>query len=324
MWKILFTAACLIFSHIGWAAEPITEKNWYTHPDILEVRAIFQRIETAKNSGKLREDRRRFYTAYCPYEDDIRILRTDEKGTLRNYYYEGGSEDSMLRSEMYYDDNGKLRFAFVRGGAYNGTKVEYRAYYSSTGKKLWEDEKLLEGPGYTFGGADSMAINDPRGAFNASNACPEIYSIGHRVDSSELKIIAAQKFDLQSHAGKTLGPAQLFSIVVRCDGEKLKGTREALDEKEVAQQEYSFTLKVNRIFKSQATIGGNELDERVKQCIIDTYYKEVSFPSGSLLHPEIKQKIQFLSIMAKGTAPLVPLTSASSDLSPLPPIRAGM
>jgi len=172
----LFIGLWLFVSCAVLANEAITEKNWVNHPEIVDVRTLYQKIKESKDAGRLKRNERKFDTTSCePYEDDVRVLFTDQKGKPRIYYYEGGSEDSMVRRELFYDDNGKLRFAFVRAGAYNGTKLEHRVYLSKAGKKIWEIQKLLEGPGYTFPTEwpDPELIQNPVQAFNHKSPCKE-------------------------------------------------------------------------------------------------------------------------------------------------------
>jgi len=156
------------------AGEPITAKNWVNHPDIVEVRSLYQKVKEAREAGSLKKKERKF--EYCePYEDMVRILYMDQNGKPRLYYYEGGSDDSAIQRELYYDENGKLRFVFITAGAHNGTRLEHRVYFSKAGKKIWESQKLLEGPGYTFPTEwpDEELIQDPVKAFNDKNPCRE-------------------------------------------------------------------------------------------------------------------------------------------------------
>lgn len=171
---LLSTGICLFAVNATHASEPITEKNWVSHPEIAEVRTIYQNLKKAKDTGALRKKERKF--DYCePYADTDRALYLDRNGKSRIYYYAGGSDDSAVQRELYYDEDGKPRFAFITAGAYNGTKLEHRVYFSRAGKKIWEIQKLLEGPGYTFPDEwpDEELIQDPAKAFNEKSPCPE-------------------------------------------------------------------------------------------------------------------------------------------------------
>jgi hypothetical protein len=166
---------CVLSSICAYAGEAINEKNWINHPDVVEVRSLYKKIKEARDTGRLNRKERKFN--YCePYEDTVRALYTDGNNRPQIYYYGGGSDDSVVHRELYYDENGKVRFAFIVAGAYNGTKLEHRVYLSKKGVKIWEIQKLLEGPGYTFPNAwpDDEMIQNPVQAYNDKNSCPEI------------------------------------------------------------------------------------------------------------------------------------------------------
>lgn len=156
------------------AGQPITDENWLAHPDILEVRTLYQKVQATRESGKLRKKERKF--EYCePYQDTERLLYTGADGKPRIYYYTGGSDDSAVEAEIYYDDSGTRRFAFIKAGAFNGTRLEHRVYFGKTGTKIWETQKRLEGSGYTFPSEwpDEELAPDAMQALNATNLCPE-------------------------------------------------------------------------------------------------------------------------------------------------------
>jgi hypothetical protein len=90
--------------------------------------------------------------------------------------YSAGSDDSSVQTELYYDAKGILRFAFIKAGANNGTELEDRIYFSEYGKRIWEIQKLLKGPGYSFPNKwpDSDLFRDPKKAFKDKNPCPEL------------------------------------------------------------------------------------------------------------------------------------------------------
>lgn len=157
------------------AGEPITENNWMNHPEISEVRSLYQKINESKDVGDLDLTERQFEDCE-PYEDNVRTLYIDRNGKPRIYYYKGGSEDSFVERELYYDESGKLRFAFIVANAINGTQLEHRVYFSKEGKKIWEIQKRLQGPGYTFPAEwpDAELIHNPLQAFNDWSPCTEV------------------------------------------------------------------------------------------------------------------------------------------------------
>jgi len=75
MTSSLLTVGLWLLTSVGFGAQVLTEKNWMNHPDIVEVRSMYQKVKDDKNAGKLKKKERKF--KYCePYEDTIRTLYT--------------------------------------------------------------------------------------------------------------------------------------------------------------------------------------------------------------------------------------------------------
>lgn len=176
--RTMLTLAIIILysTFIGAGQTPgITSKNWTDHPAVKEIRDMYAEVMQLMEAKKLVRKEKNFEDCE-PYQDTVRIVYADSRGTIRNYYVDAGSDDSMVRRDFYYDKDGKLRFAFIRGGAVNGTKIEHRIYFDPSGKRIWEIQKLVEGPGYTFPQdtwPDDEIVYDPIRAFSASNICKE-------------------------------------------------------------------------------------------------------------------------------------------------------
>jgi hypothetical protein len=153
----------------------ITKANWQQHPQIRAVRAIVQSVKTGMSRKAFTIRKRAF--EYCePYEDTERVLATDAHGRARFYQSAGGSEDSSLRWEHYYDEAGRLRFVFITGGATNGTELEHRIYFNGAGKRIWEEQTYKKGPGYTFPQVwpdEQLQITDAARKFASKSSCPE-------------------------------------------------------------------------------------------------------------------------------------------------------
>ena len=156
----------------------ITKANWQQHPKIKAIRAIVQSVKTGMARKTLTTKKRTF--EYCePGEDTVRMIATDSSGRARFYQNEGGSEDSALKLEQYYDEAGRLRFVFITGGAVNGSEFEHRIYFDETGKRIWEEQTLKKGPGYTWPEVwpdDELQISDAGGKFTSKSPCPEVKS----------------------------------------------------------------------------------------------------------------------------------------------------
>jgi hypothetical protein len=154
----------------------VTKANWQQHPKIKVIRSLVQSVK-AGMVGKTLTTRRRSFE-YCePGEATARVIATDAQGRARFYQTEGGSEDSSLKFEHYYDERGRLRFVFITGGAVNGSELEHRIYFDETGKRIWEAQAYKKGPGYTWPEVwpeDELQINDAAGKFSSKSACPEV------------------------------------------------------------------------------------------------------------------------------------------------------
>jgi hypothetical protein len=158
------------------AGGEITKANWQQHPKIKQVRAIVQSVNAGMSRKSLMVRKRAF--EYCePYEDTARTIATDAKGRVRFYVNEGGSDDSSLKWEHYYDEMGRLRFVFITGGAVNGSQLEHRIYFDENGKRLWEDHTYKKGPGYTFPEVwpdEQLQIKNPAAKFSSRSRCKEV------------------------------------------------------------------------------------------------------------------------------------------------------
>ncbi|MDT4895770.1 MAG: hypothetical protein QOH25_847 [Acidobacteriota bacterium] len=154
----------------------VTKANWQQHPKIKAIRAIVQSVKTGMSRKSLTTKKRTF--EYCePGEDTLRMIATDASGRARFYQNEGGSEDSSLKLEHYYDERGRLRFVFITGGAVNGSQLEHRIYFDETGKRIWEERTFKKGPGYTFPEVwpdEELQLTDAGGKFSSTSPCPEV------------------------------------------------------------------------------------------------------------------------------------------------------
>ena len=140
--------------------------------EVSDVRRVYKEVQAALSHATLVRRERRF--DYCePYEDASRDLYTSSSGVPRLYVREGGSDDSAVTSSYYYDDRGRLRFVFIKCGAVNGTQIEHRIWLAIDGRRIREQRKLLEGPGYTFPDPwpEESLVKDPQQAFSATHPC---------------------------------------------------------------------------------------------------------------------------------------------------------
>jgi hypothetical protein len=166
-------------------SEAITAANWQQQPKIRTVRSVVESVTNGLSKQDLKVSKREF--EYCEsYEDTLRRIAVDSKGTVRYYEKQGGSDDSSLTFKHYYDESGQLRFVFIKGGAVNGAVLEHRIYLDEKGNRIWEEHKYLKGPEYFF---------------------PEVWPDSQREDNTAPPI---QKTE----------PAKAFSAVSQCDEKK--------------------------------------------------------------------------------------------------------
>jgi len=160
----------LLAPPLGASAETITAANWRKHPVIVEIRAIYQGTRQAEVAGRLRKEQR----ALGDCQHTQRALYLNAGGSIRSYHVGGGSEDSAVQIAYYYDRDRALRFAFMQAGAANGTSIEYRVYLSKAGERLWQEQRYLKGPGWTFldRQSDDWLIKDPKRDFESESECP--------------------------------------------------------------------------------------------------------------------------------------------------------
>jgi hypothetical protein len=170
--KIILAIIICLFSGSIFAFNDneINESNWQNHPQIKEIREIFNEVEGEIKYKNVIELRKVFeYTE--PYLPTLKVLYCDKFNTVRKYIEEDGSEDSALKFNYYYDQKPILRFVYITGGAVNGSKIEHRIYFNSGGKRIWEIQKYLKGPGYSFPKVwpENELVFDPWKEFNKKN-----------------------------------------------------------------------------------------------------------------------------------------------------------
>ncbi|MEA2205129.1 MAG: hypothetical protein QOE77_1905 [Blastocatellia bacterium] len=155
---------------------PANAANRQADPQVQNIRKIVASINAGLKRHAFKVSQRKF--EYCePYEDTLRRIAIDDKGIARSYVKEGGSDDSALKWEHYYDSAGRLRFVFITGGAVNGSELEHRIYFDEAGKRIREEQKYVKGPGYTFPEKwpdEQLQSTEARKAFAAKSPCSEI------------------------------------------------------------------------------------------------------------------------------------------------------
>jgi len=156
----------------------ITEKNWQSHPEIIQIRRIVNTIDNGLKRRSFKISQREFEICDDQYFTRWRIAR-NAKGSPRWYedYSEGA--DASWDFYYYYDETGHLRFVYAIARSTNGTREQLRLYYDESGKRIWQDHKFLKGPGCPgcFGAyldSDAAIAFDANKAFANYSGCTEI------------------------------------------------------------------------------------------------------------------------------------------------------
>jgi hypothetical protein len=148
LFPALILIGTLFFAPASFSQSAVTEANWQNHPGIVAVRSIVLKVDALLNKGSLVH--KRGEVEYAPGKDGTREAFIDRSGIVRKFIRKAGSDDSATTSSYYYDQDGRLRFVYIEGGAVNGTHIQHRIYLDKKGNRIWEVRKLIEGPGYTF------------------------------------------------------------------------------------------------------------------------------------------------------------------------------
>jgi hypothetical protein len=149
-------------------ASNINKDNWISHPEIIKIRKLYKDILEKSNNGTFKIKHRK-----CELYDGNMIIKgtifRDKNSMIRRYILDGGTGDSAGYGEYYYTAKGLLRFAFLRVKAVNGTHSERRIYFDNQNNIIYEDYKLLKGPGYFSNFSKNLL--DPE--MNFQNLCNE-------------------------------------------------------------------------------------------------------------------------------------------------------
>src|SRR5438132_1275968 len=116
--RILFwmLPLCALYAW-GGTDRSVSMDNWTNHPEVKEVRAIYDEIHRAIKSKKYRTTLRRFNidSPLCStYPVKSESLTVDGENGPRLYRLEQtGSHREPFTEERYYDARGTLRFVYV-------------------------------------------------------------------------------------------------------------------------------------------------------------------------------------------------------------------
>lgn len=148
-------------------------EDWRNNPDIKEVRAIYDEIQSGIRERRLKTKTRNYdvESALCPtYPVKSETLVIDEANRPRMLKTEQvKSHRETFFVERYYDRAGKLRFVLLEDGA-----VPARIYMNAEGKVFWAVEQ--DGDKYTVG--DYSAGDWPTEPSDSAKAKERFYEDG--------------------------------------------------------------------------------------------------------------------------------------------------
>ena len=164
----------------GAQSAPITAKNWKAHPTIVAIRSLVQSNEASITSGRWRKESGGECLCEKHFCREERSFVRDEKGTIREFIVNAGSDDSSYTVKHQYDAAGRLRFAYGTAGAIGDPEsgghsyIKYRLYFSEDGQLVWRDRRV-EGPfrPWMDGFQDRMLVREPEKALASKLVCPE-------------------------------------------------------------------------------------------------------------------------------------------------------
>jgi len=163
MMLLLGAVVCISFLSTGASAvDWITDANYINHPAVKKIRKIYRQINAAESAGQLNQKSRTCHENGGVIEMRARLFR-DRAGLTRKYVVSGGSDDSSVHAEYYYDASGTLRFIFGTLNAVNGTSIEKRVYFDEKGRHLHTNRRE-KGPGYPDDSIKAV-IRDPDADF---------------------------------------------------------------------------------------------------------------------------------------------------------------
>lgn len=135
--------------------QAITEKNWEQHPKIVEVRKLYEEVQSLLKQKKLKVRERNFLKAIAAcnqvtYPIEFVRIATDDAGRVRLFAYgQRISDNALLTKWEYYDENGHLRFVDRTNQHAGWVPIEDRIYLTEQGRSFWDVS--TEGKKNTFG-----------------------------------------------------------------------------------------------------------------------------------------------------------------------------
>lgn len=177
----------IVGTNLGWVKRiesrqapqyDVTIEDWKSHPDVKEVRAIYDEIKYSIKEHNFKIKTRNFNieSPLCAtYPVKSESLAIDSENRVRLYQVEQIiSHREPLTIERYYDANGTLRFVFV-----DKLFANIRIYLNSAGNVVWAVEQSDNELAVYDASSEDWEMKPNNGmkakeAFQAQQPCPEI------------------------------------------------------------------------------------------------------------------------------------------------------
>lgn len=233
----------------------------------------------------------------------------------------------MLDSTANYTEKRKmLSMLKRRGAALNGKNENHQTLFQyALYRRNANDARMLIDEGV---GIDGLAVADCYRQLYDSDESGRAGSVPVRLEGllpegtklkDGMKINGSCRTDNAvtlekvSHMSKKVfddtkirGSRHLFRLTVNCDKKRLQKISDDLAVDETYIVRYAYLFKVNAKKKEKARIEGDALDESVKQCIVDQYYKDITFDSRPGAEENILIKVDFPAVLGKGMTLKIP------------------
>ena len=133
--------------------------------EIVTVCNIYNRINQDIEQSNLHHQSKSFPRCSLERTD----IWMDTSGDVRKYVVQGGSDDSWMRKEVYYDDKA-VQFIFITYNNVHGAKQEYRIYYGPTQLIYFDVRNLgIDYSTFTLGDLVTGDLFTPRQSFDGTN-----------------------------------------------------------------------------------------------------------------------------------------------------------
>jgi len=156
----------------------VTMEDWKNHPDVNEVRVIYDEIKNGIKESIYKTKTRRFNVespSCSTYPIKSEMLLLDSQNRPRLYQLEQiGSDRESFTVERYYDVKGTLRFVYV-----DRVITNIRIYLNGAGKVVWAVEQHKNKFTVFDSGNEDWEVNPntankAKEEFQEPESCPEI------------------------------------------------------------------------------------------------------------------------------------------------------